>query len=279
MLHLIVSALLLAAAPVRSEQAAATGFSYLSGFFVQGSAGPALPATNLPRLGLVEGKTWEDVQAAIDAKEQAGSHVKLIVFLRHGEGIHNVASAKYGAEWDVYGRLPEYTDAPLTALGRQQAQAASEALNTEVANGLRLEHVVISPLERTLRTYSIAYQNQTAISRAPMELPREILGVFTCDHRRRITEKRVEYPELDFSGIEADEDPWWTPDHRETDAEIELRATKFLEVLFDTSDAHNVGVVSHSVFGAALLRVIGHRNFDLGTATFLPLLIERTASN
>uniref|UniRef100_M4BZ78 RxLR effector candidate protein n=1 Tax=Hyaloperonospora arabidopsidis (strain Emoy2) TaxID=559515 RepID=M4BZ78_HYAAE len=280
MLNLIVCALLLAIAPVRGDQSTSTGFHYRPGFFVQGDSSQVVPTTNLPRMGLVEGKTWHDVQAEIDAKQREGVEVKLIVFLRHGEGIHNVAIAQYGAAWDTVGRDPKYTDAPLTALGMQQAGAASVVLNDAVANGLHLQHVVISPLERTLRTFTIAYQNQTTgITKKPMELAREILGVFTCDKRRSISEKRLEYPDLDFSKIASDEDPWWKADHRETDAEMEVRATKLLEVIFDTTTAQNVGVVSHSVFGAALLRAIGHHEYALDTATFLPLLIERVKTD
>ncbi|KAH7481820.1 hypothetical protein KRP22_011214 [Phytophthora ramorum] len=280
MLVVICCALLLQGNVVRGQQAASTKLRYRPGYFVQGDTSQPVEA-NPPHMGLVEGKTWQDVQAAVDAKQKSGVRMKLVVFLRHGEGTHNVAIEKYGGDaWNAYYcKLPEYLDAPLTSKGVQQAEQASTKLNTEISNGLQLQHVLISPLERALRTFTIAYQNQTSnIASTPLELPREVLGVDTCDERRKISEKRLQYPELDFGGFVSDSDPWWTPDHRETDAELETRASKLLGMIFHNVSGHSVGVVSHSVFGAALLRVIGHREYSLGTAEFLPLLIEEMAT-
>ncbi|RLN54436.1 hypothetical protein BBP00_00008938 [Phytophthora kernoviae] len=264
-----------------SLTAATSRFRYSPGFFIQGEPSHPLPEAHAPRMGLKDGKTWQDVQTEIDAKNRSGTLMKLVVLLRHGEGTHNVAIEKYGSDaWNAYYcKLPVYIDAPLTLTGIQQAETSSLRLNTEINSGLQLQHVLISPLERTLRTYTIVYQNQTAkIPSTPLELPREVLGVDTCDERRSISEKRVQYPDLDFSGFDSDADPWWTSNHRETDNEINSRASKFLDLLFYDISAKSVGVVSHSVFGAALLRVIGHREYSLGTAEFLPLLIEELIS-
>ncbi|KAK1948583.1 putative phosphoglycerate mutase [Phytophthora citrophthora] len=258
MLSLMMSTLcvlLLLVSEVHGVQAASSRFRYKSGFFVQGERSLPVPASNPPRMGLVEGKQWQDVHSELETKRDGVTLMKLVVFLRHGEGTHNVAIEKYGSDaWNAYYcKLPEYLDAPLTANGVNQAEEASERLNAEINNGLRLEHVLISP--------------------TPLELPREILGVETCNKHRSISEKRRQYPNLDFSSFEADEDPLWTPGHRETNAEIETRASTFLTRIFNMS-AQTVGVVSHSVFGAALLRVIGHREYSLGTAELLPLLVE-----
>ncbi|KAL3673984.1 hypothetical protein V7S43_001669 [Phytophthora oleae] len=270
--------LLLLGSEVR--EAASSHFRYKTGFFVQGERSLPVPASNSPRMGLVEGKQWQDLHSELETKRDGDTQMKLVVFLRHGEGIHNVAIEKYGGDaWNAYYcKLPEYLDAPLTTNGVNQAEEASKRLNAEIDNGLRLEYVLISPLERALKTFTIAYQNQTSnISSTPLELPREILGVETCNEHRSISEKIRQYPKLDFSGFESDADPWWTPDHRETDTEIETRASTFLTRIFNMS-AQTVGVVSHSVFGAALLRVIGHREYSLGTAEFLPLLIEELST-
>ncbi|GMF19007.1 unnamed protein product [Phytophthora lilii] len=262
-------------------QTVSTSWRYTSGFFVQGDPTLPSPISNAPRMGLVEGKTWHDVQNELDMKQQSGVQTRLVVFLRHGEGTHNVAIEKYGSDaWNsYYCKLPEYLDAPLTSKGVEQAMEASQRLNSEIETGLRIEHVLISPLERALRTFIIAFHDQAArTSSIPLELPREMLGVDTCDQRRNISEKRLQYPHLDFSSFTSDADPWWTPNHRESDAEIEARASKFLDLMFHNVSASTIGVVSHSVFGAALLRVIGHREYNIGTAEFLPLLIEEIAS-
>ncbi|CAH0481397.1 unnamed protein product [Peronospora belbahrii] len=262
---------------VATSVQASSRYRYSNGYFVQGNRNLLIPTTNPLRMGLVEGKSWQHVHDKIDERQRNGVHMKLIVFLRHGEGTHNVAIEKYGSEaWNsYYCKLPEYLDAPLTDKGVKQAEETSKKLNAEIGNGLLLQHVLVSPLERALRTSIIAYQNQTTkLSIKSIELPREVLGVDTCDKRRNISEKKLEYREVDFSGFESNEDPWWTPDYRESDVELEIRATKFLDFIFSNSSAKSIGVVSHSVFGAALLRVVGHREYSLGTAELLPLLIE-----
>ncbi|KAF4143535.1 Histidine phosphatase superfamily (branch 1) [Phytophthora infestans] len=282
MLLTVVCALLLLGTSVRGQQAASSRLRYRPGYFIQGDPSHPIPASNPPHMGLLDGKTWRDVHAEMNKRRLGDTRMKLVIFLRHGEGTHNVAIEKYGSDaWNTYYcKLPEYLDAPLTATGIQQAEKASATLNTEIENGLQVEHVLVSPLERALRTFTIAYRNQTSsISSTPLELPREILGTHTCDERRNISEKRMQYSQLDFSGFESDADPWWTQDHRETNAEIETRATKFLKHIFNNYSVRSVGVVSHSVFGAAVLRVIGHPEYNLGTAEFLPLLIEEAFIN
>lgn len=112
---------------------------YVPGFFKQGTASVKVPDSNPEHLGLLDNVTWGDVEAYINGRATQGVQVKLFLFLRHGEGIHNVAEAKYGTEeWERYYRkLAEYTDAKLTALGVQQAEKASERLDTELKRGSR----------------------------------------------------------------------------------------------------------------------------------------------
>lgn len=45
-----------------------------------------------------------------------GKNVKLVSFIRHGEGYHNVAGAKHPSNYGSY----EYEDAHLTDLGHKQ---------------------------------------------------------------------------------------------------------------------------------------------------------------
>ncbi|KAL8010619.1 putative histidine phosphatase superfamily, clade-1 [Plasmopara halstedii] len=273
-------ALLLVKTSVHGQPATSSHYRYVPGYFLQGLPDQPVPPSYPPHMGLLDGKKWQDVQAELAVERPGGAQVKLVVFLRHGEGIHNVAMEKYGGEaWNAYyTKLPEFIDSPLTDKGIQQAENASTILNTEISEGLLLNHVLVSPLERALRTFTVAYQNQSAnINHFSLELPREMLGIHTCDQRRKISEKRLQYPQLEFCGFESDEDLLWTPNYRESDAEIDIRATKFLDTIFNLP-SKNVGVVSHSVFGASLLRVIGHRAYTIGTAEFLPLLIEKTTT-
>ncbi|KAG6623180.1 Phosphoglycerate mutase family [Phytophthora cinnamomi] len=253
---------------------------YVPGFFKQGTPSVEVPDSNPEHLGLLDNVTWRDVDAYIDERATQGVAVKLLLFLRHGEGIHNVAEAKYGtAEWERYYRkLVEYTDAKLTDLGEQQAARASERLDEELGRGLIIEEVVVSPLERTLHTSMIAYQHHDEIPKRSMEWPRETIGVCTCDLRGTISSKALQYPRVDFSDVWSDADPWWTPDHRETDAHIDDRARVFLNRVFYGDRASHVGVVTHSGMTHAAMRVIGHREYSVATAEVVPFLLEDTRS-
>lgn len=276
MLAVILGALLFVICKASGQHPTSSRYRYIPKYFSQRDPSQSPPASYPPHMGLQDGYTWHDVHAEVAAGRLEGRNVKLLVFLRHGEGIHNVATNKYGMfAWDgYYSKLPEYLDSPLTKTGVIQAGKASKMLDGEISMGLHLDNVLVSPLERTLHTYSVAYQNQQNIKSTVVELAREILGVSTCDQRRSISEKRLEYPHLDFSKIKSDADPWWTSDHRETDAEIKIRATKFLNFIFSNTSSQSVGVVSHSIFAAALLGVINHPVYKIATAEFLPLLIE-----
>ncbi|GMF20178.1 unnamed protein product [Phytophthora fragariaefolia] len=273
------SSLLLAPSLARGESNVAFSLRYVPGFFKQGTPSAELPDANPERLGLLDNVTWRDVDAYVISRAAQGVQVKLLLFLRHGEGAHNVAEATYGTEeWERYYRkLAKYTDAKLTPLGAQQAAKAAERLDHELARGLEIDEVVVSPLERTLHTSMIAYQHHEDIPKRSMEWPRETVGVCTCDLRGAISAKALQYPLIDFSDVWSDADPWWTPNHRETDEHIDDRARVFLNRVFYGHKAARVGVVTHSGLTHAAMRVIGHREYNVATAEVVPFLLEDTS--
>lgn len=57
----------------------------------------------------------------------------------------------------------------------------------------------------------------------------ETTGVHTCDMRRPKSVIQEQYPFLLFENGFAENDPTWTPDHRETFAEQDVRSKKALD--------------------------------------------------
>lgn len=249
---------------------------YVPGFFKQGTPSVDRPASNPERFGLLDNVSWSDVDAYIDRQASRGVRAKLLLFLRHGQGIHNVAEAKYGTEaWERYYRkLAAYTDAELTDLGVLQAVNASKRIDAELKQGLRLGRVLVSPLERALHTSMVAYQNHGEIPKQSMEWPRETIGICTCDLRGTISSKAAMYPTIDFDDFWSDADPWWTPTERESEQHIDGRARIFLNRVFYEGQTTYVGVVTHGGLTNAVMRVIGHRSYSLATAEVIPFLVE-----
>uniref|UniRef100_M4B1T8 Uncharacterized protein n=1 Tax=Hyaloperonospora arabidopsidis (strain Emoy2) TaxID=559515 RepID=M4B1T8_HYAAE len=230
------------------------------------------------RMGLLDGKSWADVYAYMDKfrVRNPSRRIKLVILLRHGEATHNATKARVGAKlWQQqYERLLEFIDAPLTARGQGQAEAAASMLEGQIEDcGLQLQRVFVSPLDRTLQTYDRVCHRRRDIPVSVMELARETLGVVNCDRRKVITSKREAYPQLDFVHVASDDDTWWQPDHRETSSEIAARAATFLDKVLDKVDERCVLVVSHSGFCRGCFAAVGHRYYRPRNAEFIPMLI------
>lgn len=252
--------------------------TFVRGFFAQDNETvDTFDAAISTRMGLLEGKTWADVNELINRSQTHGPKVKLILLLRHGEGLHNADKARVGDQaWEnEFQFLPEYIDAPLTALGVTQSKAAAYLLEEQLATGgeLQLERVIVSPLDRTLETYAHVFANLTQLPATAMEITRETLGVCPCDQRKAMRDKVINYPQVDFSGIKDEEDVLWTAEHRESDTEIEVRALKFLNEVYWNHQDDRITVVSHSGFSRACFRALGHRHYRPQNAEFIPLLL------
>ena len=145
--------------------------------------------------------------------------------------------------------LPEVaapTDAPLTAVGRAQAERLRPA-----ADGLPLELVISSPLTRALETARLAFAAHLARG-APfvaVESCREQIGQNLCDKRQPASLTRPLFPEADMSAI-AEADELFTP-ARETLGALAQRADAFLHEIRGRPEKH-IAVVSHSSFFLAL---------------------------
>mmetsp|Transcript_26975 Transcript_26975/g.86676 ORF Transcript_26975/g.86676 Transcript_26975/m.86676 type:complete len:205 (+) Transcript_26975:530-1144(+) len=74
---------------------------------------------------------------------------------------------------------------------------------------------------------------------------RETLHTHPCDWRSPVATLRERYPSVDYSLVETNEDTWYVHDHpRETDAQIQARATRFFAHLAERPESR-VAVVSH----------------------------------
>lgn len=191
------------------------------------------------------------------------SYSKVVHFVRHGEGWHNVG-------------LPN-RDAQLTPKGWQQAHAlGSHMKRYPVTREVQL--VVVSPLMRALETAAGAFgslgdndrlgspilmtaQNEVrdvctaheTISCRPgikylvNEACRERLSTGLCDARSDRCTAKTKFPGFDFSMVKSEKDDWWKPGNLESEAEVVLRGRRFLQWLMTLPET-NIAVVTHSAF-------------------------------
>ena len=184
-------------------------------------------------------------------------NVKHAHFLRHGQGFHNLMAdlaKQEGRTWENCTNskenpyvMPEITDAPLTAKGREQAALVQPVVRA-LDEAEKPQLVALSPNCRALQTGVIAFRE--LVGKIPFlahEMVREETGVHVCDKRRPTSQQASEFPMVDFSLLTDEEDEIFQHDRRETKAELTERIYKFFEWL-ETRDETVVGVSSHSAW-------------------------------
>jgi broad specificity phosphatase PhoE len=182
-----------------------------------------------------------------------GDNVKTVHFVRHGQGFHNLMAdiaCASGRTWTQFSHtpenpyvMPEILDAPLTEKGRQQALVLQPKVR---AFEEQPELIVLSPNCRALQTGSIVFEH--LIGTVPFlahEMVREESGVHSCDKRRPKSRQEMEFPMIDFSFIETEEDSIFDEERRESKLEVGERIYTFLEWLSSRPET-NIGVASHS---------------------------------
>jgi broad specificity phosphatase PhoE len=141
--------------------------------------------------------------------------------------------------------MPEILDAPLTNKGREQAFLLQPTVR---AMKNKPELIVLSPNCRALATGSIAFEEFIGtIPFVAHEMVREETGVHVCDKRRPKSRQEKEFPMIDFSLLETDEDIIWSEHQRETKIDVAKRIYNFLDWLECRQEKH-VGVSSHSAW-------------------------------
>jgi broad specificity phosphatase PhoE len=171
-----------------------------------------------------------------------GTTPKHIHFVRHAHGKHNEVGE---VDYEQYKR-EDLIDAELTDKGLEQCQEL-RGVNQKY---LKAQLVVISPMRRTLQTATQSFPN--LVEKVPwlaLECIREQTGLHPCDKRLPISYHQENYPSVDFSLIESEEDPLYPQyeDRREPHDEMDERAKQFLSWIKARPETEIV-VVTHSAF-------------------------------
>jgi broad specificity phosphatase PhoE len=188
-----------------------------------------------------------------DDPKPAGT--KIIHFQRHGQGYHNLLGdvwreLKLPIDFDSndISKNPflrnEIVDSPLTESGRQQSMARrpeAALLNPQV--------LIVSPLLRAIQTSYLSFtDHKDAVPWIAHEGCREELGLLVCNKRRRLSEIREDYPDIDYSHIQDEEDLLFDADNRESVLAKSERVYSFLVDFIRTLPHDEIAVVGHSAW-------------------------------
>jgi len=195
---------------------------------------------------------------------------KVVHFIRHGHGFHNPPM------------FCDHHDARLTAVGWKQAFDVRNHI-LKLKTPFFVELVVTSPLSRCLETaagifgYEGVDKDSELLARGrkviseengpshpnlyksknlpivAQELCRECLLGNKCDKRRTLHELEDEFPGVDFSKVEYDEDLLGQTVTQEWGDKARKRAHSFVKWLMNRSQTH-IAVISHCSFLAFVMQ-------------------------
>eukprot|EP00210_Caulerpa_lentillifera_P004963 g4737.t1 len=218
-------------------------------------------------------------------------HTKIVHFIRHAQGFHNVAGEANPTEY----MNPKFHDAHLTSQGWQQVYRLRTHFS-EIKPVFRVDLVIVSPLTRTLETACGLFGNlypendeeplmlgrdtiegmrpgRGLIAKSSQALPilatetcRERIDIHPCDKRRSRSYYQLNFPGVDFSQVQADEDPF-PSGTAESDQQFIERTHEFLRLINSRAESH-IAVVSHGGFLRGLCRQFG-LSFGTGVRSHL----------
>ena len=210
----------------------------------------------IPTAGTKESKIAEESQVC-----------KVIHFIRHAEGFHNVADRKHGTDILKFENSGNnFTDAKLTENGIRQSQALKKRIQNPkgsyakwtIVNKvtenfeeryLDIDAIVTSTLSRAIETafYGLPVSKNTI--HIATELGRERVAEYMCEKRRNLSEIEKDYPFVQITHATSEEDDRF--DEKETEDDLlkaRIRARKFLKwLLFETAGT-KFAYVSHFEF-------------------------------
>ncbi|KAG9317783.1 histidine phosphatase superfamily [Chiua virens] len=174
------------------------------------------------------------------------------------------------------GELVWGPDPELNELGVEQARDVNRAWRAELNYNIPLpEKLYTSPLSRAIKTNQISFENLLSpdLKTTIVEIVREKTGVSTFNRRRKKSEIERDFPDYPFEQGFTEEDECWDPDTRETPEELDARAKKVLDMVFD-DDGQFISITTHHGFIEAFLRVCNHRPWKLPTGGVMPIVLK-----
>jgi broad specificity phosphatase PhoE len=186
---------------------------------------------------------------------------KLIHFVRHAEGFHNVAGRK---DFENY-KSEEFEDAILSPTGHEQCKELATNQSEFAGVEGRVQLVVTSVMRRCLQTATESFPG--LIGKVPWvasELCREQSGGHPCDRRRPLSESRTGYDHVNFDELTEEEDPLYyafNNGEREPLESCIERSKQFLEWLFAREEVEVV-VCTHSAILAVLIPLLVEGKFE-----------------
>lgn len=183
---------------------------------------------------------------------------KIVHFLRHGEGTHNLAAKRLGI---AFLKDQSIADARLTELGRNQASNTRPYMRD-----LCLDTIFVSPLTRALETASLACvdfkpssESSSTESQQPVWYANEWLRCSRgsiCDRRRSKEDISKEFPHVNLKYLLSSEDPQFISS-RESKQVVAKRGYQFLQWIFKTCKTDtSIAVVCHSGFLFTLFNAV-----------------------
>ena len=186
------------------------------------------------------------------------TQVKIIHFLRHAEGTHNVNN-QYRDILNLDARLTLNGMAQCIALRESAILKSGQSYNKMELPLASCELIVTSTLTRCAQTAQFCFPHLSdVVPWVAHESIRETVN-YACDRRRPISDLRREFPKIDFSHVSEDKDVIWDEYdarlgsdwdcHRES-AELYRvadRGRSFLNWLSQRTE-QNVIVCTHSAF-------------------------------
>ncbi|KAL1892986.1 putative phosphoglycerate mutase pmu1 [Sporothrix stenoceras] len=274
----------------------ADGFDYATSNF--GLIDRAYPTDGDAQVGETHWQRFAryvDYLNAAAVETGSGATYKVLFMGRHGEGDHNVAEAYYGTPaWNCYWAQQDgnandtaattpiiWNDAHLTPIGASQATRAHDVWASQLSSQKQPapQRYYVSPLTRCMQTAQLTFKGLVLPAESPYrptvkERLREDVSTHTCDRRSTKTSLQAEFPAYNFEDGFVEHDPMWTGTTDEPPAAHDVRSKALLDDVFLTDPSTWISFTSHSGAITSLLRVLGHRPFELSTGQVISVLVR-----